>query len=85
MNKGIVLGIDIGGSGIKAAPVRIEDGKMMEERHRIPTPSPATPENIPPLIAEMTRHFKWKGLVGCGFPTVVQNGVSRTAANIDNS
>jgi len=85
MKKGIVLGIDIGGSGIKAAPVNTKNGQMLDLRHRIPTPSPATPENIPPVIAEMARHFKWEGLIGCGFPTVVQNGVSKTAANIDNS
>ena len=85
MRKREVLGIDIGGSGIKAAPVNTEDGLMLDQRHRIPTPSPATPANVAPIIAEMVNHFKWKDLVGCGFPTVVQRGVSKTAANIDDS
>ncbi len=80
-----VLGIDIGGSGIKAAPVNIEDGLMHELRHRIPTPFPATPDNVAPIIKDMVSHFNWKGLVGCGFPTVIQNGVSKTAANVDDS
>ena len=79
----MVLGIDIGGSGIKAAPVYIEDGKMLAERHRIPTPSPATPEKVAVVIAELSEHFKWKGLIGCGFPGVIQNGMAKTAWNKD--
>lgn len=85
MKKKKVLGIDIGGSGIKAAPVNTKDGLMIGLRHRIPTPSPATPENVAPVIAEMVSHFNWKGLIGCGFPGVVQNGVAKTAANVDDS
>lgn len=80
-----VLGIDIGGSGIKGAPVNINDGLMLESRHRIPTPTPATPQNVAPLIAEMVKHFNWEGPIGCGFPGVIQNGVAKTAANIDDS
>ena len=80
-----VLGIDIGGSGIKAAPVNIKDGLMLELRHRIPTPSPATPAAVAQVITEMIEHFKWKGLIGCGFPAVIQQGIARTAANVDNS
>jgi polyphosphate glucokinase len=85
MKKRKVLGIDIGGSGIKAAPVCTKDGLMLGLRHRIPTPSPATPASVAPVIDEMVRHFKWKGLIGCGFPAVVQNGVAKTASNIDDS
>jgi polyphosphate glucokinase len=85
MKKSKVLGIDIGGSGIKAAPVNTKDGLMLGIRHRIPTPSPATPESVAPVIAQMVHHFKWKGLIGCGFPAVVQNGMAKTAANIDHS
>ena len=85
MNKNKVLGIDIGGSGIKAAPVNTENGKMLAKRHRIPTPQPITPKTVAPVIAEMVRHFKWKGIIGCGFPTVVQKGVAKTAANVDDS
>jgi polyphosphate glucokinase len=85
MKKKKVLGIDIGGSGIKAAPVNTKDGLMLDLRHRIPTPSPATPEKVALIIADMVRHFKWKGLIGCGFPAVVQNGIAKTAANIDKS
>ena len=85
MKKRKVLGIDIGGSGIKAAPVDTRDGLMLGIRHRIPTPTPATPVSITPVIQEMVRHFNWKGLIGCGFPAVVQNGVAKTAANIHKS
>ncbi len=79
-----ILGIDIGGSGIKGAPVDIKTGKLTELRHRIPTPIPATPESVAIVIKHMVDHFNWNGPVGCGFPAVVQNGVVRTAANIDN-
>ena len=81
----VVLGIDFGGSGIKGAPVDIKSGKLVEERHRIPTPEPSTPGEIAKTIKELVKHFNWKGLVGCGFPAVVQNGVVRSAANIDKS
>lgn len=80
-----VLGIDIGGSGVKGAPVNTDDGLMLESRYRIPTPNPATPQNVAPLIAEIVKHFKWEGPIGCGFPGVMQNGVAKTAANLDDS
>jgi polyphosphate glucokinase len=80
-----ILGIDIGGSGIKGAPVDIKTGKLTELRHRIPTPIPATPESVALVIKRIVEHFGWKGPVGCGFPAVVQNGVVKTAANIDKS
>ena len=85
MKKRKVLGIDIGGSGIKAAPVSTKDGLMIELRHRIPTPTPSTPENVAMVVSEMVRHFNWKGLIGCGYPGVVQHGVTKTAANVDDS
>lgn len=81
----MVLGIDFGGSGIKGAPVDIKSGKLVEERHRIPTPEPSTPGEVAKTIKELVKHFNWKGIVGCGFPAVVQNGVVRSAANIDKS
>lgn len=80
-----VLGIDIGGSGVKGAPVNTRTGELLEERHRIPTPIPATPEKVADVIKEIIDFFKWKGPVGCGFPAVIQSGIARTAANVDNS
>ncbi len=85
MKSKVILGIDIGGSGIKGAPVEIKTGKLLDERHRIPTPEPSTPEKVAKTIKELVKHFKWKGMIGCGFPAVVQNGVVRTASNIDKS
>jgi polyphosphate glucokinase len=85
MKKRKVLGIDIGGSGIKAAPVDTGDGLMTELRHRIPTPVPSTPENVAPVIVDMVRHFRWKGIVGCGFPAVIRQGIAKTAANVDDA
>jgi polyphosphate glucokinase len=80
-----ILGIDIGGSGIKGAPVDIKTGKLLEERYRIPTPEPSSPEAVAKTVKELVKHFKWKGIIGCGFPAVVQRGIVRTAANIDKS
>jgi polyphosphate glucokinase len=80
-----VLGIDIGGSGIKGAIVETRKGVMLTERFRIPTPNPATPEAVAKVIKEISDHFKWKGPVGAGYPGVVQNGIVRTAANVDKS
>jgi polyphosphate glucokinase len=78
-----VLGIDVGGSGIKGAPVDTLTGTLLAERHRIETPQPATPEAVVDAIAAVIGHFKWKGVVGVGFPAVVQRGIVKTAANID--
>ena len=78
-----VFGIDVGGSGIKGAPVDTETGELLAERTRIKTPKPATPEAIVVTAVEVVRRSGWDGPVGCGFPAVVKEGVVRTAANID--
>ncbi len=80
-----VLGIDVGGSGIKGAIVDTITGNLVGERHRIETPQPATPDEIAEVIKQIVSHFKWKGKVGVGFPAAVQMGVVKTAANIDES
>lgn len=80
-----ILGIDIGGSGIKGAPVDLSQGILAAERLKIPTPQPATPEAVADTVCRVIRHFNWSGPVGCGLPCVVQNGIARTAANIDSS
>ena len=80
-----VLGVDIGGSGIKAAPVNTETGDLTGERFRLPTPQPPLPEPMVETTAEVIRHFNWTGPVGVGFPAVVKHGVVKTASNIDNS
>jgi polyphosphate glucokinase len=78
-----ILGIDIGGSGIKGAPINIESGKLVAERRRIPTPDPSTPQNIANTISEIVAHFNWNGQIGCGFPAVVREGKIFTASNIN--
>lgn len=77
-----ILGVDIGGSGIKGAPVDIATGKLLDKRHRIATPQPATPKAVADVVAKLVQHFEWDGPVGCGFPAVVLKGVVRTASNI---
>jgi polyphosphate glucokinase len=77
-----ILGIDIGGSGIKGAPVHIETGALLAERHRIATPKSAKPKPVAEVVAQIARHFDWRGPVGCGFPAAVRGGVALTAANI---
>ncbi|MCB0061105.1 MAG: ROK family protein [Caldilineaceae bacterium] len=80
-----ILGIDIGGSGIKGAIVDVEKGEFITERHRIETPQPSTPEAMAGVIKEIVQHFDYNGPVGCTFPGVVQHGVIHTAANVDKS
>ncbi len=80
-----VLGIDIGGTGIKAAPVNIRTGRMLAEVHRVFTPKPATPAAIREAVREMMRHFSWKGGLGCGYPGVVKSGVAWSAVHMDKS
>ena len=80
-----VFGIDVGGSGIKGAPVDTTTGELTSERVRIGTPQPATPEAILETCVRVVRDSNWEGPVGCGFPAVIKDGVVQTAANIDKS
>jgi polyphosphate glucokinase len=77
-----ILGIDVGGTGIKGAIVDTKKGVMTTERFRLLTPKPADPEPLVETIAQVADHFKWKGPLGCGFPTAVVKGQVRTASNI---
>lgn len=77
-----ILGIDIGGTGIKGAPVDVENGSLLAPRFRLLTPSPSKPKPMAETVAEIARHFAWTGPIGCGFPALVQAGVVRSAANI---
>lgn len=77
-----VFGLDIGGSGIKGAPVDTETGELLAERMRIPTPQAPTPEAIVETSLELIRRFDWDGPVGAGFPGVMKDGVVHTAANV---
>jgi len=77
-----VLGIDIGGSGIKAAIVDTKTGKLLSERHRIPTPKPATPDAVAKVVKEIVAHFEWKKAVGCSFPTIIVNGKCIHSGNL---
>lgn len=78
-----ILGIDIGGSGIKGAPVDTTEGTLLAERYRVATPQPATPEAVAKGVTEIVRFFKWEGSIGCGFPGVVKHGRTMSAANVD--
>ncbi|WP_026972251.1 polyphosphate--glucose phosphotransferase [Aliagarivorans marinus] len=80
-----ILGVDIGGTGIKGAIVDSVSGELLSERHRIPTPQPATPNAVADTLKQLVDHFEWRGPVGCGFPATVHHGVAQTAANIDKS
>ena len=80
-----ILGIDIGGSGIKGAPINITTGEFLAERFRVPTPKPSKPTQMAEAVKEVVDFFKWKGPVGCGFPTVIHNGKSVARGNIHKS
>ena len=77
-----MLGIDIGGSGIKGAPVDLSDGSFVRERFRIDTPRPSKPKPVARAVAEIVEHFAWEGPVGVTYPGVVINGVAMSAANV---
>lgn len=81
----IVLGIDIGGTGMKGAVVDTIRGELITDRHRIPTPSPATPKAMIKTVKEIVEHFEWEGPIGCGFPAAIKHDKVMTASNIDPS
>lgn len=80
-----VMGIDIGGTGVKAALVDTQNGTMTTERVRLPTPQPATPAAVMEAIKELQRQLQWQGTVGCGFPGLVKSGGVQRAPNLDSS
>jgi polyphosphate glucokinase len=82
---GRAYGIDIGGTGMKAAIVDVATGTLVTPRTRILTPQPSTPEAVARVVATLVREAGWSGPVGATFPAVIQHGVARTAANVDPS
>jgi polyphosphate glucokinase len=80
-----ILGIDIGGSGIKGALVDVDKGVLTTDRHRIPTPEKSTPQAVGKIVNEIAEHFSWKGPIGCTLPSVVKSGLVYSAANIDDA
>lgn len=80
-----ILGIDIGGSGIKGAIVDAETGEMITDRYRLKTPSGAKPADVAEVVGKVARHYEWTGPIGCTFPAIIRNGVAFSAANVDDS
>ncbi|MEW2447627.1 polyphosphate--glucose phosphotransferase [Streptomyces parvulus] len=81
-----IFGVDIGGSGIKGAPVDLDRGDLAQERCKVLTPQPADPAGVADGVKEVVEHFGWTGPVGLTFPGVVTGGAMvRTAANVDKS
>jgi polyphosphate glucokinase len=78
-----VLGIDIGGSGIKGAPVDLAAGRFARDRMRVETPRPASPKAVAEVVRTIGAHFEWTAPIGVTFPGVVVGGITRTAANVD--
>jgi polyphosphate glucokinase len=81
----IHFGVDIGGTGIKGAPVDVRTGQLTHERVRLATPHPATPQAVASVVAQVAGSFGWNGPIGATFPAAVKNGVAMTAANVDKT
>lgn len=79
------FGVDVGGSGVKGGLVDLETGELIGDRIKIETPQPATPDAIAATVREIVTQAGWDGEVGLTLPSVVTDGVARTAANIDKS
>ena len=79
------FGIDIGGTGIKGAPVDLATGTLTAPRNKIATPQPATPDAVAEVVRQVAQSFNWTGVAGATFPGVVASGTVRTAANVDKS
>lgn len=80
-----IFGVDVGASGIKGAIIDVTTGELLSERLRFPTPDPSTPKEVAKVFAQLIRESDWNGPIGCGFPSIIKNGVAYTAANIHKS
>ena len=81
----IILGIDIGGSGMKGGLVDTTTGIMISDRFRIPTPVSRKPEDMVLVFKQIVDHFDYNGPVGCGFPSLVKKGICKETGNLDGS
>lgn len=77
-----LLGIDIGGSGMKGALVDTTTGELLTERFRIPTPKSRKPEEMAEVFTQIVKHFDYQGPIGCGFPTIIKNGICKAHGNL---
>jgi polyphosphate glucokinase len=77
-----ILGIDVGGSGIKGAPVDTETGQLLAERVRVKTPENAEPQPVAEVVNQVVQSFEWNGPIGVGFPAPIKSGIAMMAANI---
>lgn len=82
MRENIYAGVDVGGTGIKAAVVDTNTGQLLTERIKVLTPQPATPEAVAKSISELLQALRWDGPTGVGFPAIVKNQVAMSAGNI---
>lgn len=80
-----VLGIDIGGTGMKGGIVDLATGELVSERYRVATPQPASPTTMAPVVTEIVEHFDHRGPIGAAFPAIVKAGVIGSAANVDRA
>lgn len=81
----LAMGLDIGGSGVKAAVVDLASGELVSERVRLKTPQPATPEAVLEAAARIREKLDWQGPVGCGFPGSFRGDQVSLAPNLDPS
>ncbi len=81
----MVLGVDVGGSEIKAAPVDVLSGRLGSVSARVPTPNPPSPKRICEVVAQLVDHFEWSGQIGCAFPGPVVDSIVRAAGYLDES
>jgi polyphosphate glucokinase len=80
-----ILGIDVGGSGIKGATVDLKTGELTCDRRRIPMPEGGKPADVAKIVRELAGDLEYSGVIGCGFPTLILGGIALSAANIDKS
>lgn len=83
MDDTMILGIDVGASGIKGAIVDVRSGELLTERVRLETPPAADPQSMAEIFRTLVRMHNWSGPIGCGFPAIIKKGVAHSAANID--
>ena len=85
MDKNLMLGIDVGGTGIKGALVDIEKGVFVTDKVKYKTPKDSGPDSVLVVIKKMLKDLDWEGKpFGCGFPSIIKNNVCYSAANIDD-
>ncbi len=84
-SSNLAIGVDVGGSSIKCALIDLATGEFASERHSTPTPAQDSTETLLAALESVVANVPGDHAVGLAFPSVIRDGIVRTAANLNKA